>query len=83
MMGGEALIEVTPKPARRMRARPSRITIEEICEDLGLGRERVTAMLKAKIIPNVKLGRTWLVTKFAYENWKRTCGEASARNKVA
>ena len=52
-------------------------------EDLGLGRERVYRMLKSKIIPNVKLGRTFLVTRFAYENWKRTCGEASTGNKIA
>ena len=71
------MIGVTPK------RHPSRISAEEIMEDLGLGRERVYRMLKSKIIPNVKLGRTFLVTRFAYENWKRTCGEASTGNKIA
>ena len=89
------MIEVT-RQAETPRRHPSRIGVEEIMQDLGLGRERVYGMLKSKIIPNVKLGRTFLVTRFAYENWKRTCGastngEAStgastsstSRNKVA
>jgi len=70
------LIEETePKRRRRSRPHPSRISVDEIREDLGLGPQRVYEMLEAKIIPNVKLGRTWIITRFAYENWKKNCGQ--------
>lgn len=52
----------------------SRVTVDEICRDLELGRTRVYELLEAKVIPNLRLGRTWLVTRHAYEEWKKTCG---------
>jgi excisionase family DNA binding protein len=52
----------------------SRITIDEITRDLNLGRVRVYEMLKQHIIPNIRLGRSYLVTRHAYEEWKKICG---------
>lgn len=52
----------------------SRITVTEICRDLRVGRQRVYQLLEANVIPNVKTGRTWLVTRHAYQAWKQTCG---------
>jgi excisionase family DNA binding protein len=57
-----------------MTAAKSRLSVVEICQDLGLGRARVYEMLESRIIPNVRVGRTWVVTRHAYEQWKRTCG---------
>lgn len=31
-------------------------------------------MLKQGIIPAVRLGRRWIITRYAYEEWERTCG---------
>lgn len=60
-----------------MKKSPSRVTVEEITSDLGLGRVRVYQMLDLKIIPNIKVGQRYLVTRHAYEEWKKTCGLAA------
>jgi excisionase family DNA binding protein len=51
-----------------------RITIEEIADRLSIGRLAVYALLERKEIPAIRLGRRWIVTRYAYENWERTCG---------
>lgn len=54
--------------------RKSRLPIPEIAERLGVGRLAVYTMLEQGIIPGIKLGRRWIVTQAAYEQWERTCG---------
>jgi excisionase family DNA binding protein len=51
-----------------------RITIPEIALRLSIGRLAVYAMLEQGIIPGIRLGRRWIVTRHAYEQWERTCG---------
>ena len=56
-------------------ARPnSRIGVPEIAERLGIGRLAVYSMLEQGIMPGIRLGRRWIVTRHAYEQWERTCG---------
>jgi len=50
------------------------MSIEEIARRLDLGRAAVYAMLEQGIIPAIRLGRRWIVTRYAFENWQRTCG---------
>ena len=52
----------------------SRITVPEIAERLSIGRLAVYSMLEQGIIPAIRLGRRWIVTRFAYEAWERCCG---------
>jgi excisionase family DNA binding protein len=52
----------------------NRMTIPEIAARLSVGRLAVYAMLEQGIIPGVRLGRRWIVTRHAFENWERTCG---------
>ena len=52
----------------------ARITVPEIAKRLAIGRLAVYAMLEQNIIPAVRLGRRWIVTRFAYEAWERGCG---------
>lgn len=52
----------------------SRISVSEICSDLGLGRESVYQMLHDKTIPAIRRKKLWLITRSAYEEWKRNCG---------
>ena len=52
----------------------SRISVLEIARRLNIGRMAVYAMLEQGIIPGVHLGRRWIVTRHAFENWERTCG---------
>ena len=53
---------------------PGRITVAEIARRLGIGRPAVYTMLEQQILPAVRLGRRWIVTRHAYEQWERTCG---------
>lgn len=52
----------------------NRMAIAEIAQRLGVGRLAVYAMLEQGIIPGIRLGRRWIVTQPAYEQWERTCG---------
>ena len=52
----------------------ARITVEEIARRLNIGRQTVYAMLEQGIVPGIRLGQRWLITRHAYEQWERTCG---------
>ena len=52
----------------------SRISVPEIARRLDIGRLAVYAMLEQGIMPGIRLGRRWLITRHAYEQWERTCG---------
>ena len=62
------------------RARPvsdapcARITVPEVSRRLDIGRLAVYSMLEQSIIPGIRLGRRWIITRYAYEQWERTCG---------
>lgn len=51
-----------------------RITVPEIARRLGLGRLAVYELLEVGQIPAIRLGRRWIITWHAYEQWERTCG---------
>jgi excisionase family DNA binding protein len=55
----------------------SRISVPEIAWRLDIGRPAVYAMLMMGIIPAIRLGKRWIVTRYAYEQWERTCGMRS------
>jgi len=55
----------------------SRISVKEIGQRLTIGRVAVYRMLEQGIIPGIRLGRRWIVTRHAYEQWERTCGMRS------
>jgi excisionase family DNA binding protein len=61
-------------PAMNPRAR---MTVEEIARRLDIGRLAVYTMLEQGIIPAVRLGRRWIVTRHAFDTWERTCGMRS------
>ena len=52
----------------------ARITVPEIARRLGVGRLAVYELLRRRIIPGIRLGRRWILTSHAYEQWERTCG---------
>lgn len=52
----------------------SRISVPEIARRLNIGRLAVYAMLDQGIMPGIRLGRRWIITRHAYEQWERTCG---------
>ena len=52
----------------------SRISVLEIARRLNVGRLAVYSMLEQGIIPGVRLGRRWIITRHAYLAWEHTCG---------
>ena len=52
----------------------SRISVPEIARRLEIGRLAVYSMVEEGIIPGIRLGRRWIITRHAYEHWERTCG---------
>jgi len=52
----------------------ARMSIAEIAHRLDIGRLSVYDMLERGILPGIRLGRRWLVTRHAYEQWECTCG---------
>jgi excisionase family DNA binding protein len=52
----------------------SRISVPEIARRLDIGRLAVYAMLEQGIIPGIRLGHRWIITRHAYDQWERTCG---------
>ena len=68
---------VTKQAMAGSRGMASRITVPEIAQRLHIGRLAVYAMLEQGIIPAIRLGRRWIITRHAYDHWERTCGMRS------
>ena len=52
----------------------SRISVSEIASRLAIGQRAVLAMLEQGLLPGIRLGRRWIVTRAAFESWEKTCG---------
>ena len=52
----------------------NRLSVKEIARRLDIGRLAVYAMLEQGLLPGIRIGRRWIVTRLAYEEWERTCG---------
>jgi excisionase family DNA binding protein len=61
----------------------SRISVPEIAQRLSIGRLAVYSMLAQGIMPGIRLGRRWIVTRHAYEQWEHTCGMQTGAGLVA
>jgi excisionase family DNA binding protein len=58
--------------------RDMRMSVPEIARRLAIGRLAVYAMLEEGILPGIRVGRRWIITRHAYEQWERSCGLRSA-----
>jgi len=65
------IIEDTSHGQRR-----SRISIPEIATRLSIGRIAVYRMLDQGIIPAIRVGKRWIVSRFAYSDWEHKIGTA-------
>ncbi len=63
--------------SRPNTAGSGRFLVPEIAQRLDIGRLAVYTMLEQGIIPGVRVGRRWIITRHAYEEWERTCGMRS------
>jgi excisionase family DNA binding protein len=50
--------------------------------DLMIGKHSVYQMLDDGVLPGLKLGRGWLVTRNAYERWKDSCGTLDEKETI-
>jgi excisionase family DNA binding protein len=60
----------------------TRVSIPEIAKRLQIGRQAVYGMLERGIIPGIRFGHRWIVTRYAYERWEKTCGAQTALTSV-
>jgi excisionase family DNA binding protein len=60
----------------------SRMTVPEIAGRLALGEMAVYRMLEEKIIPAVRVGKRWVVTRKAFEKWEESCGLQGTHQRV-
>lgn len=65
------------EPIQASELEDGRISVPEIAKRLQIGRLAVYSMLEQGIIPGVRLGRRWIVTRRAYMTWEETCGSRS------
>jgi excisionase family DNA binding protein len=71
------MAEQAQPPTDESVGSPRRISVLEIAGRLTIGRLAVYSMLEQGIIPGVRLGRRWIITRHAYLTWERTCGMAT------
>jgi excisionase family DNA binding protein len=55
-----------------------RLTPKEVAQRLHLGTRAVYGMLEQGLLPGIRLGKRWLITRHAYEKWEKTCGLRAA-----
>jgi excisionase family DNA binding protein len=58
------------------------MSVQDVARRLNIGRLAVYTMLEQRIIPSVRIGRRWIITRNAYEQWERTCGMRSGTGLV-
>jgi excisionase family DNA binding protein len=56
----------------------ARMKIPEIAQRLDVGRLAVYAMLEQGLLPGIRLGKRWIVTRHAYLEWERSAGRQVA-----
>ena len=56
----------------------ARMTPKDVAQRLNVGTRAVYTMLEQGILPGIRLGQRWLITRHAYEEWEKTCGLRAA-----
>jgi excisionase family DNA binding protein len=60
----------------------ARLTPKEVAERLGVGPKAVYALLEQGVLPGIRVGKRWLITRQAYEDWERTCGTRNSLKTI-
>ena len=68
------MAEQTPRRENEVEPLSSHISVVEIAQRLNIERLAVYSMLEQGIIPGLRLGRRWIITRQAYLTWESTCG---------
>jgi excisionase family DNA binding protein len=59
----------------------ARLTPKEVAKRLNVGTRAVYELLEQGILPGIRLGRRWLITAHAYDQWEKTCGVRSTSDR--
>lgn len=59
------------------------ITVPEIASRLDICEECVYRLLHDKIIPNLRIGRRFIISRAAYLRWEQNLGEGPASSTAA
>ena len=51
------------------------ITVPEISERIGICEETIYGMLRSRVIPNIRYGRRFIISRNAFERWEASIGE--------
>ena len=70
-------IQMPENPNGLEPSNSSRLSVDQVARRLSIGRMAVYSMLEQGIIPGIRLGRRWIITRHAFEQWERTCGMRS------
>lgn len=71
-----------PLGERALATNPrARMTVEEVARRLDIGRLAVYTMLEQGIIPAIRLGWRWIVTRHAFETWERSSASCRYRRR--
>jgi excisionase family DNA binding protein len=52
----------------------ARMTPKDVAKRLSVGTRTVYTMLEQGILPGIRIGKRWLITRHAYEQWEGSCG---------
>src|SRR5689334_23289464 len=52
----------------------ARMTPQNVAKRLNIGTRAVYKMLEEGVLPGIRIGQRWLITRHAYEQWESTCG---------
>ena len=66
--------QTQPSIDEMVESTSSRVSVIEIARRLKIGRMAVYSMLEQGLIPGLRLGRRWIITRHAYLTWEQTCG---------
>ena len=58
------------------------MTVREIATRLGICEETIYDMLRDQVIPNIRYGRRFIISRAAYERWEASIGEATPAKTV-
>jgi excisionase family DNA binding protein len=53
------------RPGRARRAKSKMMSVEDLAEELGIGRNQAYALVQMKIVPAIRFGRRWLIPRAA------------------
>jgi excisionase family DNA binding protein len=50
------------------------ITVPEMAQRIGVCEPKVRALLRDGVIPNIRHGRLYIVSRYAFERWEQSIG---------